>query len=184
MLCVTMTIVSSFLQLEDQLLDLGGGDRVEGRARLVHQQHLGLHREGPRDAQPLLLAARRGSTPDLSRSSFTSSHRAAWRSARSTVLVQPARSRTPPSREPGRDVVEDGHGGERVRLLEDHADPPAHLRPDRRPARRCPRRSSSTCPSTRAPGTISCIRLRQRMKRGLAAARRPDDARSPRSARP
>src|SRR5262245_34936152 len=45
-------------QLVDQLLDAGGGDRVEGRARLVHQDHLGIHRDRSRDAQPLLLAAR------------------------------------------------------------------------------------------------------------------------------
>ena len=35
----------------------GGRDRVEGRSRLVHQEHLGLDREGPGDAEPLLLAA-------------------------------------------------------------------------------------------------------------------------------
>ena len=45
------------LQLVDQLLDLGGRDRIERRARLVEQDHLRLHRDGARDAQPLLLAA-------------------------------------------------------------------------------------------------------------------------------
>src|SRR6516164_9780087 len=45
------------LQLVDQLLDLRGGDGIEGRGRLVHQQHLRLHRQSPGDAQPLLLAA-------------------------------------------------------------------------------------------------------------------------------
>ena len=34
-----------------------GRDRVERRARLVHQDHVGLDREAARDAQPLLLAA-------------------------------------------------------------------------------------------------------------------------------
>ena len=33
------------------------GDRVERRAGLVHQQHLGLDGDRPGDAQPLLLAA-------------------------------------------------------------------------------------------------------------------------------
>ena len=46
------------LQLEDQLLDLLGRDRVERGARLVHQQHLGLVAERAGDAEPLLLAAR------------------------------------------------------------------------------------------------------------------------------
>ena len=45
------------LQLVDQLLDLGGRDRIERRARLVEQDHLGLHRDGAGDAQALLLAA-------------------------------------------------------------------------------------------------------------------------------
>ena len=45
------------LQLVDQLLDLGGGDRVERRARLVHQDHFGADGDGPGDAQALLLAA-------------------------------------------------------------------------------------------------------------------------------
>src|SRR5229473_1293576 len=46
------------LQLVDQLLDLGGRDRIERRARLVEQNHFGLHRHGAGDAEPLLLAAR------------------------------------------------------------------------------------------------------------------------------
>ena len=58
MLWVTITIVSVLAQLVDQLLDLGGGDRVERRAGLVHQQHLRLDRERAGDAEPLLLAAR------------------------------------------------------------------------------------------------------------------------------
>src|SRR5687767_1976555 len=45
------------LQLEHQLLDPGGGDRVERRARLVHEQDVRLHGDCPRDAQPLLLPA-------------------------------------------------------------------------------------------------------------------------------
>ena len=34
-----------------------GGDGVQRRAGLVHQQHLGLDGDGAGDAQPLLLAA-------------------------------------------------------------------------------------------------------------------------------
>src|SRR6202158_3249070 len=44
-------------QFLDQFLDLGGRDRIERRARLVEQDHLGPHRHGARDAKPLLLAA-------------------------------------------------------------------------------------------------------------------------------
>src|SRR5882672_6373653 len=46
------------LQFVDQLLDLGGRDRIERRARLVEQDHFRLHRHGAGDAQALLLAAR------------------------------------------------------------------------------------------------------------------------------
>ena len=56
MLCVTMAMVVG-LQLVDQLLDLAGGDRVQRRAGLVEQQHLGLDGDAARDAQALLLAA-------------------------------------------------------------------------------------------------------------------------------
>ena len=58
MLWVTITIVYSVLDLLHQVLDAGGRDRVERRARLVHQDHLGLDGDRAGDAQALLLAAR------------------------------------------------------------------------------------------------------------------------------
>ncbi|MNZ94954.1 hypothetical protein D3C78_1140760 [compost metagenome] len=45
------------LQLGDQLFDLGRGNRIQGRAGLVEQQHFGLDRNAARNAQALLLAA-------------------------------------------------------------------------------------------------------------------------------
>jgi hypothetical protein len=56
MLWVTMTMAKSCFV--DQILDLGGRDWVERRARLVEQDHLGPHREGAGDAETLLLADR------------------------------------------------------------------------------------------------------------------------------
>src|SRR3546814_12431010 len=47
-------------QFVDQFLDLGGGDRVQRRAWLVHQDHLGIDRDGASEAKALLLAARKG----------------------------------------------------------------------------------------------------------------------------
>src|ERR1700730_15985749 len=44
-------------QFLDQFLDLGGRNRVQRRARFVEQDHLGPHRNGAGDAEPLLLAA-------------------------------------------------------------------------------------------------------------------------------
>ncbi len=46
-----------FFQLEQGLLHLGRGDRVEAGGRLVEQQDLGLQRQAAGDAQPLLLPA-------------------------------------------------------------------------------------------------------------------------------
>src|SRR5919201_781848 len=46
------------LELVHQLLDPLCRDRVERGRRLVEEQHLGLDRDGTRDAEPLLLAAR------------------------------------------------------------------------------------------------------------------------------
>ncbi len=57
MLWVTMTIVYSSLRSSIRSSTLRGGDRVERRAGLVHQQHLGLDGERAGDAEPLLLAA-------------------------------------------------------------------------------------------------------------------------------
>jgi hypothetical protein len=62
MLCVTITIAYFAAQFVHQLLDLRGGDRVERRARLVHQDHLGIDRDRARDAQALLLAAGQAET--------------------------------------------------------------------------------------------------------------------------
>ncbi len=87
------------VELVDQLLDVRGGDRIERRGRLVHQQHLGLDGERARDAEALLLAAREASALSLRRS-FTSSHSAAWRSARSTRAAMSRASLMPPMRRP------------------------------------------------------------------------------------
>ena len=52
-----MTIVKSALQLLDQLLDLGGRDRIERRAGSSIRMISGFDRDGARDAEALLLAA-------------------------------------------------------------------------------------------------------------------------------
>ena len=46
-----------FFQLLHEILDLQGGNRVQSGGRLVHEQDVRLHGQGPRDAQPLLLPA-------------------------------------------------------------------------------------------------------------------------------
>jgi hypothetical protein len=75
MLCVTMTIVYS-LELVDEVLDRERRDRVERRARLVHEQHLRLDGDRTGDAEALLLTPERPA-PGLSSRSLTSFHRLA-----------------------------------------------------------------------------------------------------------
>ena len=111
------------LQIVDQVLDARRRDRVEGGCRLVHQDHVRLHGDGPGDAQPLLLSAREAER----------------------VVLQPVLHLVPERRLPERPLdaaVEVGlhpeHPGaerdvvvdrlrEGIRLLEDHPDPPPHL---------------------------------------------------------
>ena len=45
------------LEREQQFFDLGGGDRVQRRTRLVEQQHFRVHGQSPRNAQTLLLSS-------------------------------------------------------------------------------------------------------------------------------
>ena len=46
--------------MEEQFLDFGGIDRIEGRARFIQKEHFGIHRQGAGDTQPLLLSAGEG----------------------------------------------------------------------------------------------------------------------------
>ena len=48
-----------FLQLDGQLFDLIGGNRVQRRGRLIHQDDFRFHSDRAGDAQTLLLTARK-----------------------------------------------------------------------------------------------------------------------------
>src|SRR5258708_33241425 len=48
---------TEFFQLYEQFFDFGGADGIEGRARLVEQEHFRFDGEGAGNAQALLLAA-------------------------------------------------------------------------------------------------------------------------------
>ena len=123
MLWVTITIEYSLLELEHQVLDLAGGDRVERRAGLVHQDHVGLDRQAARDAEPLLLAARHAEGVRLEAVLDLVPERAALQRALDDLVHVALHAEH--ARAEG-DVVVD-RLGERVRLLEHHADPLAHL---------------------------------------------------------
>ena len=153
----------ALLQLADQVLDGEGGDRVERRAGLVHQQHLRLDRDGAGDAQPLLLAAGQARAglvqPVLDLVPEVGALERLLDDGVELALLADA-----VELQAGRHVVVDRHGGERVRAAG-------------RPCRRCGGRStgstpepyrfsssSITLPSTRPPGVTSCIRFRVRRK--------------------
>src|SRR5205814_8689339 len=111
------------LQLVHQLLDLLGRNRVERRGGLVEQEYLRLDRNRPRDTQALLLAARERERAALEPVfDLVPERRALERllDALVEVLFQAEDARSP------RDVVVD-RLRERVRLLEDHPDPPPYL---------------------------------------------------------
>ena len=111
------------LQRMHQILDARGCDRVERRGRLVHQDHVGLDGERAGDAQALLLAARERQRASLQPVLDLVPERGPLQRAVHTlveVAAHPERAR------PVRDVVVD-RLRERVRALEDHADPLSHL---------------------------------------------------------
>ena len=113
-------------ELERQLFDAPGGDRVERARRLVHQQHLRLSGQRAGDAQSLLLSA-----GETERALFELVLRlvpdggAFERSFHDLVKLRAAAH----ALQPGGvgDVVVNAHR-ERVRLLEHHADAAAKLR--------------------------------------------------------
>ena len=47
------------LELKDQLLNFGGRQGIESRGRFIHQDDRRTNCDGPCDAEPLLLAARK-----------------------------------------------------------------------------------------------------------------------------
>ena len=146
-------------------------DRVERRARLVHEDHLGLDGDGAGDAQALLLAAGEARRRRCLSLSLTSSHSAARRSAALDDVVSSALHAVDLAarrRRCRRSTSGTGWAsGTPCRCA-------GGPRPGRRRARRGPGRGTRALPSTRAPGMRSFIRLRQRRKVDLAAARRAD----------
>src|SRR5216684_7594574 len=110
-------------QFLDQFLDLGGRNRIERRARLVEQDHLGAHRDRAGDAEPLLLAAGQAQPRGVQlvldlvpqRAAAQRLFHPAVHLGLGDLLIEP---------DAERDVLVDRHR-KRRRLLEHHADPGA-----------------------------------------------------------
>src|SRR5262249_17294237 len=106
--------------------DARGRDRVERRARLVHEDHFRLHGDGARDAQALLLAAREpGAWTGQAGLDLVPEPGARPARADNPVGLRPAARHAVDARAEG-DVVVD-RLRERVRFLEHHADTAAQL---------------------------------------------------------
>ena len=177
MLCVTITIVYCDFSSKDQVLDLRSRNRVQRRGRLVHQQHLRIHRQRPRNAQPLLLAAGKARArlllqvvlhlvPQAPSSSATAPPS---RPARAGCYTRSASAPTPRCRK--------STWSETDSAAETPSPRAAGSAPAWRP-RRCPDRRSSPSPSpaqwdwSRASGsgsaqTCSCRSPRPNQRRGM-----------------
>jgi hypothetical protein len=109
------------LELVNELFDADGGDRVEGRAGLVHQQHLGLEGERAGDAESLLLAAGQAGARAVEDVLDLFPQRGLpERLLDPAVRVVDLRLGEPQT---GEDVVANRRHGKRIGLLEHHADP-------------------------------------------------------------
>ena len=149
------------LELLDQLLDLRGGDGIERRRGLVHQEHLGLDRQRARDAEPLLLPAGEIERRRLEPVGDLLPERGLMQAALDHLAERDRVAHPVDARSEG-DVVED-RLREGVGLLEDHADATAqHHGIDVGAVEVSP--SMLTLPSIRAPRMWSFMRLRHRRK--------------------
>ena len=163
------------LQLVDQLLDALRGDRIERRRRLVHQEDLGLDRQRPGDAQPLLLAARERQRRGVQPVADLVPERRRLQAGLDPAAQVVARRRQAVDAQAVGDVLED-RLRERVRLLEHHADAPPQG--DDVDARRV---DVLAVDEDRAfdPGARDDVvhPVQRPEERGLAAARRADERR-------
>ena len=107
------------LEVKDEVFDFRGRDRIERRARLVHQEDLRLRRKGARDAEPLLLPTREAH-PWLAEIILHLVPQRRLLEAPLNDLVELHAIPDPVQTERRRDVVVHGHRRERIRLLKNH----------------------------------------------------------------
>ena len=114
-------------QLIDQILDARRGNGIERGARLVHENHFGLHGDGARDAQALLLSARQTGAGAAQTVLHLIPQSGARQAGAHDVIELRAAARQAMDARTVSDVVVDRFR-ERVRFLEHHADTGAQLR--------------------------------------------------------
>ena len=147
------------LQLDHQILDRRGRDRVERRARLVHQDHLRLDRDAARDAEPLLLAAREAVGVVLEAVLDLVPERCREARARRARRDRPS-ARAPGARTRCCRRSTSGTGSASGRPCRSACAP----RRGRRRGRRDPGRGRGSCPRRARSGSGRSCRSKQRMK--------------------
>src|SRR6516164_5039953 len=114
-------------QLIDQVLDASRGNRIERRAGLVHEYHLGLYGDGARDTEALLLAPRESGAGAAETVLDLLPQPGAGQARADDLVEMRAAARHSVDARAVSDVVVDRFG-EGVGLLEHHADARAQLR--------------------------------------------------------
>ena len=114
------------LDLAEVLLDHRRGVTIEGRARLVEEDRFGLRGEHPCQAQPLLLSPREREGGSVQAVAVSASRPTRVEQPTHGLLTLALVGDEAVLVQRQRDVVVRRHG-ERVRALEDVADPPPHL---------------------------------------------------------
>ena len=117
----------SFFQLKDKLFDLAGGDGVESRAGLVHQQHLRLDRDGASDTEALLLASGQAGARLLAHRVLDLVPQRGKRQRTLDDFIQALALMEAIERQSGGHVVINRHRRKGIGFLENHADAAANL---------------------------------------------------------
>ena len=114
------------LELVDQILDSQGRNRVQGGAGLIHEQHLRVDGHGAGDAQTLLLATGQADARVVKTVLDLFPEVGTAQSPLDQIVGVGLGQVVVVQAHTGQHVLTDGHGRERVRALEDHADVAAH----------------------------------------------------------
>jgi len=109
------------LELEDEVFDLRGGDGVECRGWLVHEEDFGINGEGTRDAHALLLATGEAGAGLLLEVVFDLFPESGLLEGALYGFVEDTAVAKAVELEAADDIVVDGHRREGVGALEDHA---------------------------------------------------------------
>src|SRR6202022_2267661 len=117
----------SFLELEDKLFDLAGGNGIERRAGLVHQKHLRLNGDRTGNAQALLLASGKAGARLLARRVFYLIPKGGEAQRALHDFIQALALMKAIERQSGRHIVVNRHRGKLIGVLEHHADAAANL---------------------------------------------------------